>query len=196
MKKMCLGALLGCLVAATALARVAVAPAAPSCAATPSGAPVFQAWGDTADYVLAGGGSFEPGAPSWALSGGAAVGAGNEPFGLAGAGSQSLTLPAGSSATSACLKAPHDRAIVRFALRGATPGAALDVQVVVNGGKDGILDLGTVTPASSGWAVSDVLQADWPLRSNGAVQLQVVLTSVGSGTAQVDDVFVDPYAAR
>src|SRR6185437_2221847 len=136
MKTMCLGALLGCLVAAAALARVAPAPAAPSCAATPSGAPVFQAWGDSADYVLAGGGSFEPGAPGWSLSGGAAVGAGGDPFGVAGSGSQSLTLPAGASATSACLKAPHDRAIVRFALRGVTPGAVLHVEVLVNGGKE------------------------------------------------------------
>jgi hypothetical protein len=194
--KMCLGALLGCLVAAAALAHVAPAPAAPSCAATPSGAPVFQPWGDSADYVLAGGGSFETGGPSWSLSRGAAVGPGNEPFGLAGAGSQSLTLPTGASATSACLKAPHDRAIVRFTLRGVTAGAIVHVEVIVGGGKDGVLDLGTVTPASSDWAVSDILQADWPLSSNGAVQLQVRLTSVGAGTAQVDDVFVDPYAAR
>jgi hypothetical protein len=193
---MCLCALLGCLIAAAALARVAPAPAAPSCPATPSGAPVFQAWGDQADYVLAGGGSFEAGSPSWSLSGGAAVGAGSDPLGLAGNGSQVLTLPAGASATSACLKAPHDRAIVRFALRGVTPGAALHVEVIVKGGKDGVLDLGTVTPESSDWAVSDVLDADWPLSSNGAVQLQVRLTSVGAGTVQVDDVFVDPYMSR
>jgi hypothetical protein len=195
MKTKCLGALLGCLVAAAALARVAPTHAAPSCAATPHGAPVFQAWGDPADYVLAGGGSFEAGAPSWSLSGDAAVTAGNDPFGLAGGGSQSLTLPAGSSATSACLKAPHDRAIVRLALRAVTPGAAVHVEVIVDGGKDGVLDLGTVAP-SSDWALSGVLQADWPLHSNGAVQLQVRVTSVGTGTAQVDDVFVDPYMAR
>jgi hypothetical protein len=194
MKTMHIGALLGCLAAVAALARVAPAAAAPSCAATPSGAPVFQAWGDSADYVLAGGGSFEADAPSWTLSGGAATTAGDDPFGLGG-GAQVLTLAPGASATSACLKAPHDRAIVRFALRGATAGAAVHVEVVVNSGKDGVLDLGTVT-ASSDWTLSDVLAADWPLRSNGAVQLQVRLTSVGSGTAQVDDVFVDPYVMR
>jgi hypothetical protein len=191
---MTLSALLGCLIAAAALARVAPAPAAPSCAATPSGgAPVFQAWGDPADYVLAGGGSFEAGSASWSLSGGAATAAGNDALGLTD-GTQSLTLPAGASATSACLKAPHDRAVVRFAVRG-TPGAAVHVEVILNAGKDGVLDLGTVT-ASPDWALSDVLQADWPLSSNGAVQLQVRLTSVGSGTAQIDDVFVDPYMSR
>jgi hypothetical protein len=196
MKTKCLGALLGCLVATAALGRVAPAPAAPSCAATPQGAPVFQAWGDPADYVLAGGGSFEAGAPSWTLSGDAAVTPGNDPLGIAGGGSQSLTLPAGASATSACLKAPHDRAVVRFALRAVTAGAAVHVELIVGGGKDGVLDLGTVGAPSSDWGLSDVLQAAWPLRSNGAVQLQVRLTSVGTGTAQIDDVFVDPYMAR
>lgn len=186
MKTMCLGALLGCL-AAAALARVAPATAAPSCAATPSGAPVFQPWGDSADYVVAGG--------SWSLSGGAAAVPEDDPFALGG-GPGSLLLPGGASATSACLKAPHDRAIVRFALRGVTPGAAVHVEAILDGGRDGVLDLGTVTAGSPDWAVSDLLQADWPVSSNGAEEIQVRLTSVGTGAAQIDDVFVDPYMAR
>jgi hypothetical protein len=41
---------------------------------------VFAPWGDNDNYLLVPGGAFEPGTPTWAMSGGAKVVAGNEPF--------------------------------------------------------------------------------------------------------------------
>ena len=61
----------------------------------------FASWGDSSSYTLIPGGNFEAGAFPWALTGGAKVLAGNETYHVGGpADSQSLSLPAGSSATS------------------------------------------------------------------------------------------------
>jgi hypothetical protein len=40
----------------------------------------FEAWGDNANYLLVPGGSFEAAGPAWALSRGACIDPGNEPF--------------------------------------------------------------------------------------------------------------------
>src|SRR5438067_13310079 len=61
---------------------------------------IFSRWGDNNNYFLLTGGSFE-GAQSWVRSGGAGSVAGNESFYVHGSADQnSLSLPAGSSATS------------------------------------------------------------------------------------------------
>src|SRR5262245_26601218 len=64
----------------------------------------FVPWADVASYVIAPNGTFENGSSGWALSGGASVGLGNESYNVHGAGeSRSLSLPSGSSATSASM---------------------------------------------------------------------------------------------
>src|SRR5438128_2472572 len=61
----------------------------------------FAPWGDTSNYVLMPGGSFEAGSPAWLLSGGAKTAAGNESYYVRAAGDKSsLKLPSGSIATS------------------------------------------------------------------------------------------------
>ena len=73
---------------------------APDCSPKPA-SQAFARWGDTAQYNLAPGGSFEAGTASWSLSGRASMVSGNEPWKVAGAGhSRSLKLPPGASATS------------------------------------------------------------------------------------------------
>src|SRR3954454_5087986 len=64
----------------------------------------FTGFGDRAWYTSVPGGSFESGAPTWTLSGGAKIVSGNEPW-LVGGRSQSraLSLPAGATATSPAL---------------------------------------------------------------------------------------------
>ena len=60
----------------------------------------FQPWGDGAYYMLTPGGSFEDGAPGWALSGGAKTVSGNESFYLNSKyDKKSLYMPSGSSAS-------------------------------------------------------------------------------------------------
>ena len=60
----------------------------PPAPATPCGSStqVFGAWGDSAFYQLAPGGSFEPGSFPWLLTRGARIVEGNEPFFVGGAG--------------------------------------------------------------------------------------------------------------
>src|SRR3954453_2805958 len=59
----------------------------------------FTRWLDLFQYTLVPGGNFESNAAGWTLTGGAQVVSGNESFNVSG-GSHSLSLPAGSSATS------------------------------------------------------------------------------------------------
>jgi len=62
----------------------------------------FFPWADPASYALAPDGGLEGGAAGWTLFGGAATTAGNERFLVGGASdSRALSLPSGSSATSA-----------------------------------------------------------------------------------------------
>ena len=61
----------------------------------------FTQWGDTNEYKLVPGGSFENGAAGWTLSHGASIVHGSEPFGATGSvGASSVYLPAGASVTS------------------------------------------------------------------------------------------------
>ena len=60
----------------------------------------FAQWNDNKNYVLTVNGGLEDGDAGWTRGGGAAVAEGNETFALGGAADhQSLSLPAGSSAT-------------------------------------------------------------------------------------------------
>src|SRR5687767_15011481 len=104
-------------VAAAALAPGGVAQAASPCPKE-SATQVFSTWGDSANYYLAPGGSFEGSADGWSLTGGARVARGSEPFGLAGpAGRKSLSLPAGASATTPPFCVRPDARIVRWVQR-------------------------------------------------------------------------------
>ena len=83
--------------ASTAKAGLIGTGSASYCSSTSTQA--FASWGDQSAYTLLPNGSFENGGNLWALSGGAKVVSGNEPFFLNGRGdSHSLLLPAGSSA--------------------------------------------------------------------------------------------------
>jgi hypothetical protein len=154
----------------------------------------FQAWGDTANYLLMPGGSFEPGTPGWTLSKGAATTPGNEPFKTEGSGSRSLYLPSGSSALSptGCFEFGdwHSRFFVRGDGRGR-----LQVDVVVKSllGVLTVLDGGSVT-ASTEWRPSPrigmLLCNVTSLLGTKAVSLRFRAVN---GSFQVDDVYLDPW---
>jgi hypothetical protein len=68
----------------------------------------------------------------------------------------------------------------------------LHVEVIVNGGKNGVLAGGVIYPAA-GWNPTNPINVPWPHPLQGAVQLQVRLTAVGTGAAfQVDGAYLDP----
>jgi hypothetical protein len=157
-------------------------------------APVFSPWNDWSGYYFAPNGGFESGSNGWRLAGGASVVSGNEPFRLSGKGSHSLLLPAGSSAQiSVCYGLTYPA--VRFVAGGAGGSAKVHVRVVAQSllGVLSILDGGTFT-VSSGWDAAPKLSTLFsalgaPL---GTKSMQLIITSE-SGTAQIDDHYVDPF---
>ena len=199
-KLACLSAL-GGVVAAAVLAGSIAAPAAlgAGCPPPPSPRHPFQPWGDSNTYVLTNGGSFEQGGPDgWSLSGGAKIVQGNEPWYVnSQSDHQSLYLPAGASATSGCTTAPLINSMVRFfANNVGSASGGIHVEVIVNGGKNGVLDGGVINPAA-GWSPTAPDNVPWAHPLKGAVQLQVRLTAVGSGAAfDVDDVYLDPIKSQ
>jgi len=180
--------------AAAALSAAATPASAAACPPPPTVVQPFTPWQDANDYVMTTGGTFEPGAAPWTLSGGAAVASGNAPNALDSPNdSHSLYLPAGSSATSACVTAPLIAGLVRFFARnvGSTTGQ-LQVEILVKGRtyQAGVVEAG------SSWAPTPILTSNAPAYK-GAVTYQVRLTPVGAGAAfDVDDVYFDPYHSR
>ncbi len=179
-------------IAALALA-VTASPASASVfsdCGNPDGTAVFAQFADPAHYFLAPDGGFEKGADGWSLDGASATD-GNESFNLGGGGSHSLSLPAGSTATSPAVCVGLEHPTFRYVFRKSAGGplAALRVSVVLPGGS--VVTVGTVT-GSSAWAPAPVTLIGANLTAD-AVAFR--FTPV-SGSWQVDDVYVDPCGSR
>jgi hypothetical protein len=160
-------------------------------------APVFAPWGDASSYYRPSNGDFESGSTGWTLSGSAQVVSGNEPWNLGGSGSHSLQLNTGSTASiSACYGLLYPA--IRFVDRGVGGTATVHVRIVAHSvtGALSILDGGTFTAGTS-WApspkLSTLLSALSAPLGTKTMEIQI---SVVSGTAQIDDLFVDPYCSR
>jgi hypothetical protein len=167
---------------------------------SPTAKQAFASWGDQQNYTLLPNGSFENGGNLWALSGGAKVVAGNEPFFLNGRGdSHSLLLPAGSSAYSATMCFALGDWHLRFLMRNVgSQSGSLRVSVIVPsllGGLLTILDGGTVS-GNGTWQPSPRVQL---LLCNvtsllGTRAVAFRFTPVGRDAAyQIDDVYLDPW---
>jgi hypothetical protein len=164
----------------------------------------FAPWGDTASYKLLPGGDFEGSLSGYTLSGGAKKVSGSEPFAATGgAGSSSLSIPAGGSVLTAGTCVNSANPTYRFfykssgGLLGLVP--AMTVSLVYQDGLLGLVELplGTVLPSGK-WAPSPkelTLATLGGAVSGGTVPLALRFTAV-AGTWTVDDVFVDPIARR
>ncbi|HEY3961884.1 MAG TPA: hypothetical protein VGL84_05115 [Gaiellaceae bacterium] len=159
-------------------------------------APVFSPWGDSSNYYFPANGGFENGTSGWALSGGAAVVGGNEAFDLRSASdSHSLAIPSGGSAsTNLCFGALYPA--LRFMVEGS--GATVHVTVSAQNllGFVSTLDGGTFT-AGSRWApspkLSTLLSA---VTSPLGAKTMTLRISVSGATAQIDDLYVDPFVMK
>jgi hypothetical protein len=171
---------------------------APSCDSQLFSQP-FLPWADVASYTIDPGGTFEAGSPGWALSGGAGVVAGNEPYRVTSAAdNSSLALPAGSSAVSRSLCVGIEHPDIRFFARSTNPalGAHLNVEVLFEDGFGTAqsLQIGTIA-AGQGWAPTAPLPIVvnlLPLLPGNHTAVAFRFTAAG-GAFQIDDVYVDPY---
>jgi hypothetical protein len=152
----------------------------------------FAQWGDSSYYKLAPGGDFEGTLAGWSLRGGAQQVAGSESFDVTGnPDSSSLSLPAGSVATSptTCVTAAYPA--FRFFTRTDTPGSTVAVSVVYGGLA---IPVGVVTPGTD-WQPTPLpmptLSAIPGLLNGGVANVSLRFTAV-LGEAQVDDAYVDP----
>ena len=161
-------------------------------------APVFAAWGDWSNYYFAPNGGFERGSTGWFLDGGATVVAvDNEPWYLAGFGSHTLEIPQGGSASiSVCFGVAYPG--FRFFAAGQNGPATIHARVVTRNllGIVSVLDGGTFT-ANEGWTASPKVSTLLSALTSpvGAKTMQLQFT-VESGTAQIDDLFIDPFLTR
>ena len=161
-----------------------------------SDTPVFAPWADASQYYFAPNGGFESGASGWSFTGGAAVVGGNESYDVHSAGDdQSAIIPAGGSASTTVCYGLLYPSVRFFAQSVGDQPATIDVRVQTKSllGIVSTLDGGTFQ-VSGGWQptpkLSTLLSAiAAPL---GAKSMSLQITVV-SGTAQIDDLYVDPF---
>jgi len=159
----------------------------------------FAQWGDTNNYFLIPGGSFEGTADQvgWDLNG-ASLTAGNEPFYVNSSGdSQSLTISAGGSATSPFFCVDNTMSSLRFFAQEATPGSDLQVQALVQtqNGTQTVPVADLADGSMSSWAPTDPIAGDTSSLENGDTVQVALEFSVpqSAGSWQIDDLYVDPY---
>jgi hypothetical protein len=158
----------------------------------------FAPWGDPASYVLVPQGTLEA-TSSWALSGASDVD-GNEPFFVHGAGERySLSLPAGSAATTPTQCVGLAYPTLRFFARNTgSPLSVLNVTALIqdNLGLLKSVPIGVVT-GTSAWAPTlpmPIVASLLPLLPGSRTPVRFRFKASG-GPWQIDDVYVDPYRA-
>ena len=160
----------------------------------------FLPWGDVANYVPAPGGNFADGSPSWSLSDGAAVVDGGDGFSLNGAApsDNSLSLPAGSSATSAATCVGIANPDIRyFARNTGDPTSTLQVSVnfVDALGVEHTAVIGQIA-ANGTWAPTlqdPIIVNLLPILPGAMTPVSFNFTPQGAGNWQIDDLWVDPW---
>lgn len=195
---------LGRLAAMTAfgvLASSGVAAAA-SCPAPVTTTP-FSQFGDTNNYFLVQGGSFEGSSlPAGWTASGASLTAGNEPFHVnSPSDSQSLTIQAGGSVTTSYTCIDSSMPSMRLFANQIAAGSDLKVDLLVQTGPSPmVVPLADLANGSMpAWAPTGSLSALSGLTVPAGTTVQAALrfsVPAGSGAWQIDDIYVDPYSFR
>jgi hypothetical protein len=160
----------------------------------------FARWGDTSNYTLVTGGTFETGGFPWWLTSGASVGAGNESYYVnATSDHSSLSLPRGSSAMSPPMCASIYHPTLRlFVQNTGSPSSRLKVEALYPGLLGGVqvARLGDLS-GTSAWQPSPVLGLTI---TNLLATLSLQRTAIAYrftpedavGQWRIDDVYLDP----
>jgi hypothetical protein len=184
-------------VAVTALAALAVLPTtaamAAECAPVPT-TQLFSLLGDTNEYFVAPGGSFE-GQNSWALKGEAKVD--DTTLQLLGlVRGHALELDRGASGTSPALCADALRPHLRFAARASNGVGSLSVEAITGNGT--VVPLATIDGADHArWSLTGNVALVPPVEvaTGDSEDVKIRITAV-SGDWKIDTVAIDPYAKR
>jgi hypothetical protein len=157
----------------------------------------FARWLDNSHYKLVAGGAFEDGTAGWTLTGGARVVDGNASQKVNGASdSRSLSLPAGSSATTPPVCVGLDEPTLRYFAKSTSLLRTLTVSVQVQ------LELGVWVTLPIGVDLGGAWHPSLPtlVVANLLPLFPPDMTAVRFtfrpllGSFNVDDVFVDPRA--
>jgi hypothetical protein len=167
-----------------------------------SGKQVFAPWSDFRSYYLAPNGGLESGSNGWSLSGGAAVGSGNQPF--FASGTHSLKLPSGSRALSpATCIGPYALSLRMFGSDAGGSDRGMHVRVLWYGLLNQLLGASDYATFDGGktWQPTDSVNSSGGfnllLPILGSTSARVELTPQGTGSNwKIDDVYVDPWASR
>ena len=161
----------------------------------------FAGFGDTSQYKVVKGGSFEGSLDGWTLMGGAKVVSGNEPWKVGGAShAKSLVLPAGSSViTPPSCVGLAEPTLRFFAKKNSGLLTTLAVSVYVK------TSLGLVVPVPVGVVLANgqwkatpkmlIVANLLPLLPGDRTPVAFQFTPV-LGSWQIDDVYVDPMRIR
>jgi hypothetical protein len=147
------------------------APAAQACPDEALSRP-FTPWLDLAQYQAAPDGHFDGGGTGWTLNGASVSGG-------------VLSVPAGASAVTPPICITPSHPTLRFFTRGTT---VLATSVIANGLE---VPISAVVGLGNSWAPSPIQLI--VLNLLGEQDVQFRFSSV-TGTAQIDDVWVDPYS--
>ena len=169
-----------------------------SCPTQPVSTP-FSQWGDSNDYFLVPGGSFEGTADQagWTLTN-ASLTSGNESFDVNDPGDQqALTINGGGSATSPYFCVDDTMSGLRFFAQQATAGTDLRVKALVQN-SDGSVTAVPIADLADGsmaaWAPTDPLGGSDHLPAGSSVMVALRFRApASSGSWQIDDIYVDPY---
>jgi hypothetical protein len=155
----------------------------------------FLKYSDENYYSLVKGGSFEGSTAGWSFYAGAKVASGGEPSTVGGSlGADSLKLPAGASAESpfTCVE-PNDRTF-RFYAHSEGASATIVATVLYETILGNVAVPVKVVSVKSGWEVSPIIHSGAAVATavmGGVAHLALFFTST-SGTARIDDVYLDP----
>ena len=157
----------------------------------------FAQFGDLRNYTFGSNGGLENGATGWTLSGGSVV-SGNEAYFVhSRSDGSSLSLGNGGAALTPKLCMGTTSTVTRFFVRSSNDGR-VRVQVVLKnllGQVLGILQISDLSPGASWQPGPPVLNLDSLLGLLGVSSMQLEFTTL-SGSVQIDDIYVDPWASR
>jgi hypothetical protein len=192
-------ALIAVLATAAVVGHGAVADAqGPGCS-TRNSRPAFSTWGDTNQYFVATGGTFEGGATGWTLGGGAAVVADQAPWRVNGGGhDEALRLPGTAEASTRTLCVQSNEESMRFFFKSpGVAGASLKVKITTVNERGMASNSWTIGTSSAGWRVSPQIPLPDLRDASGQQWITITFEPVNTpATWVVDDVMIDPWVAR